>query len=461
MAGKREQPPNVALEMGLPSSLDTERFVLGSILLDWQEHFPKASAIINTGDFSLEKNRRIYSCMQDLHGRGVAIDRVTIANELQKRGQLESCDGLTYLVSLDDGLPQIFNIEAYARIVREKAQLRQLIFVGQKLIDRGLAAEDDPAYIIAGVESDVRQVAARNDMDAVTAWTPLQVITNYDGGLQDFISPPKAKAGIPTGYTQLDEYIIGLQAATVYVIGADTSVGKSSLLRNISSNLCRQGYGVGLISLEMPKESVVRAFIWAEAEVNSVMMRKGVLDPEDRIRVQRTASRVSQWPIYIDDTPGLSVRDIHVRARRLIQDHGIKVLAIDQFQNLDWTKGLDGSARFQREYEGLTFASRAIQLMAKELKIPVVYLSHVRRRETKKSDGGNRPTMKDLHGTSAIEKDANCVILIYRPEMDFKDRDEYKGVAELMIEKNRDGPRTGNKPIKLRYEARYTRFYEE
>lgn len=460
MAGKREQPNQIELEKGLPCNLDAERFVLGSILLD-DTYFPQASSILVAADFSLEKNRRIFLRMSDIHARGEKIDRVTVANELQKHKQLESVDGLTYLVSLDDGLPQIFNLESYARIVREKAQLRNLVFLGQHIVNRGLEAQEDPGSIIAGIESDVRHISARNDLDAATAWTPLQVIENYDGGLQDFISPPKAKAGIQTGYTQLDEYIIGLQAATVYVIGADTSVGKSSLLRNISANLCRQGYSVGLISLEMPKESVVRAFIWAEAEVNSVVMRKGLLEQEDRLRVQRMASRISQWPIYIDDTPGLSVRDIHLRARRLVQDHGIKVLAIDQFQNVDWTKGLDGTARFQREYEGLTFASRAIQLMAKDLKIPVIYLSHVRRRETKKSDGGNRPSMKDLHGTSAIEKDANCVILIYRPEMDFKDRDEYKGVAELMIEKNRDGPRTGDKPIRMRYEARYTRFYEE
>src|SRR5205823_11269485 len=216
----------VVLEKGLPANLDAERFVLGSILLD-DSYFIQTAGALQADDFSVEKHRRIFSRMAEIHERGEKIDRVTLANELMSRNQLEACDGLTYLVSLDDGLPQTFNIESYIRIVKDKAILRKIIFASQALMNRCIAGEDEPSQILAGAEETLLKLGESQVKSGLQG--PGQIIDEYQGGLNSFLDPSKRVKGISTGFAKLDEMTSGLHVGELIILAARPSMGKTAL----------------------------------------------------------------------------------------------------------------------------------------------------------------------------------------------------------------------------------------
>src|SRR5271157_5199680 len=215
--------PDLALAKGLPANLDAERFVLGSILLD-DSAFIDTAGLLEPADFSLEKHRRIFQRMTELFERGERIDRVTVANELMKQGQLESVDGLSYLVSLDDGLPHIANLESYVRIVKDKSLLRRIIFSSQKLIDRCFIGEDDPNEILAGAEENLLKLGDTRSSDALVNCDT--VIRDYEGGINAFLDPSKRIKGLSTGYLKLDEMTGGLHGGEMIVLAGRPSMGK-------------------------------------------------------------------------------------------------------------------------------------------------------------------------------------------------------------------------------------------
>src|SRR5713101_7001949 len=202
----------VALEKGLPANLDAERFVLGSILLD-DSYFIQTAGALDADDFSVEKHRRIFGRMAEIHERGEKIDRVTVANELMTRGQLEACDGLTYLVSLDDGLPQTFNIESYIRIVKDKAILRKIIFASQHLMNRCISSDEEPSQILAGAEETLLKLGEAQVKSGLMS--PAQIIEDFQGGLNSFLDPSKRIKGISTGFSKLDEMTGGLHPGEI------------------------------------------------------------------------------------------------------------------------------------------------------------------------------------------------------------------------------------------------------
>jgi replicative DNA helicase len=216
---------SIALDKGLPSNVDAERFVLGSILLN-DSLYIQAAGELQPDDFSLEKHRRIFSRMGELAERGERIDRVTVANELMRFNELESCDGLSYLVSLDDGLPQILNIDAYIRIVKDKAVLRRIIFASQHLMNRCLMGEEDADEILAGAEETLLKLGEDRVRSGLVS--PRQVIDEYQGGLNAFLDPSKRVKGISTGFTKLDEKTSGLHAGDLFILAARPSMGKTA-----------------------------------------------------------------------------------------------------------------------------------------------------------------------------------------------------------------------------------------
>ena len=220
----------VALQKGLPANIDAERFILGSVLLD-DSRFVEIAGVLNNDDFALEKHRRIFTRMNDLHARDEHIDRVTLANELLKYNELESVDGLSYLISLDDGLPHISNLDSYVKIVRDKATLRRIAIGAQQLMNRALMAEDDPGEVLAGAEETLLKLGESRTAKGLA--TPLEVIQNYEGGLNAFLDPSKRIKGISTGFAKLDEMSGGLHAGELIILAARPSMGKTALALNM------------------------------------------------------------------------------------------------------------------------------------------------------------------------------------------------------------------------------------
>jgi replicative DNA helicase len=224
----------LALARGLPANLDAERFVLGSILLNDTVYLQVAGAV-DPEDFSLEKHRRIFSRMKELYDRGMSIDRVTIAEELMKQGQLESVDGFSYLSSLDQGLPEVVNLESYVRIVKDKATLRKLIFSAQKVIDRCLIAEEEPDEILASAEESLLKLGEGRTRDLLSS--PASIVEKFPGGINAFLDPSQRIRGLSTGFTKFDEMTGGLHGGELFILAARPSMGKTALAMNIAQHV--------------------------------------------------------------------------------------------------------------------------------------------------------------------------------------------------------------------------------
>jgi len=228
---------DIAFEKGLPANLDAERFVLGSILMD-DSAYIQIAGMLEASDFSMEKHRRIFQRMSELYERGEKIDRVTLANELMKRGELESCDGLTYLVSLDDGLPQLSNVDSYARIVKDKSLLRRIILSSQQLIDRCLVGKEEPDEILASAEDSFLKLGESSAGEGLA--TPAQIIDEFQDGINAFLDPSRRVKGLSTGFLKLDEMTGGLHAGELFILAARPSMGKTALALNIAQHIATQ-----------------------------------------------------------------------------------------------------------------------------------------------------------------------------------------------------------------------------
>ena len=439
---------DTALEKGLPANLDAERFVLGSILVDDTAYISVAGDL-EAEDFSLEKHRRIFLRMGELYARGEQIDRITLANELMKQGQLESVDGLTYLVSLDDGLPTLSNLDGYVRIVRDKSVLRRIIFTAQNLINRAILAEDEPDQILAGAEESLLKLGESRAKDALA--TPKRILEEFEGGLNSFLDPSKRIKGLSTGYLKLDEMTGGLHAGELFVLAARPAMGKTALALNIAQHVATNPVNpatVAVFSLEMSRESLLTRMICAGARVDQQKFRAGYLNQEERRRLQKAAAELVKAPLYIDDTAGTHMMDIHSKLRRLKAEQGLGLVVIDYLQLMS------GRGRFENRNAEISSITRGMKLLAKELKVPILALSQLSRApETRPGD--HRPQISDLRESGSIEQDADLVAFIFREEVYKPDREDLKGLAELLLQKQRNGP-TGR--VNLVFLKEFTKF---
>ena len=383
-------PPDLALEKGLPCNLDVERMVLGAILT----RDPAATDIggldLDIEDFSLEKHRRIFRRMKEMHELGEAIDLGTLANELNRYHELESVDGLTYLTSLDDGLPRILNIGAHAKIIKEKSVLRQTIFRAQHLMNLCYAAETHPADLLSDATHEL--MALNTFTQPLASATPGGVVAAYKGGIDAFLAPPR---GMSTGFAQLDDVIYGLQPETIYVVGADTSVGKSSLALQIAFQVSRAGVPVLYCSLEMSKEALVRRLISSEADVALHNIMGGTTKLFEMHTMKVAHENISDFPLYIDDDPYCSAIGFGKKIEQHIRQHKIQLAVFDYLQILDWQgKG----SKFRDEREAFSFATKQFKQYAREFHIPVIEVSQLSRNRTTRSTKDLRPKLRDLHG---------------------------------------------------------------
>ena len=440
---------DVALaERTLPHNLEAERSVLGAILLH-NDAFNLAAEVIDSGDFFRDAHRRIFDKMVKLADRGDAIDLVTLKEELGRSSELDEVGGPAYITALVDGVPRSTNVEYYARIIKEKATLRNLIFSANKILATAYAAEDDADLILDQAEHAIFAIADDKVRDGFVSLRELA-----QGSLETIEKLHSRKeliTGVPTGFTDLDEMTSGLQPSDLIIVAARPSMGKTSLVLNIAQHVgTRTDMTVGLFSLEMSKEQLFLRMLTAEARINAHRLRGGFLGERDWGKLSQAIGTLSEARIFIDDTPSIGVLEMRAKCRRLAAEHGLHLVIIDYIQLMQ------GRGRFENRTLEVASISRSMKGLAKELNVPIVVLSQLSR--APEARAGHRPQLADLRESGALEQDADVVVFIYREDQ-YADRSQpatdAQGVAELIVGKQRNGP-TG--VVKLAFIREFTRF---
>jgi len=436
-------------ERTLPHNLEAEKSVLGAVLVN-NEAFNHAAELIDARDFFRDAHRRIFDKMIILSERGDAIDLVTLKEELARVGELESVGGPAYVASLADGVPRSANVEHYARIVKEKATLRNLIFSANKILANAYQAEDDPDTILDGAEKAIFEIAQDR---ARSGFTPLKDLVHTSFATIEKLQQHKGMVtGVPTGFVDLDEMTSGLQPSDLVLVAARPSMGKTSFVLNIAQHVgINTGLTVGFFSLEMSKEQLFMRMLTGEARIDAHRFRSGYLNEKDYGRLSHALGTLAEARVYIDDTASIGVLEMRAKARRLQSEHSLDLLIIDYIQLMQ------GRGRFESRQAELASISRSLKGLAKELHVPVVALSQLSRAPETRSD--HRPQLSDLRESGALEQDADVVMFIYRDEQ-YRDADgqpnqDTEGVAEIIIGKQRNGP-VGT--VKLAFIKEHTRF---
>jgi replicative DNA helicase len=438
---------DATLERPLPNNLDAERSILGAILLD-NNALNAAIENLRPEDFFLDQHRRVFVQMMALGENQQAIDLVTLTEELHRRGELEASGGAPYLAALADGMPRVTNVEHYARIVKEKALLRNLIHATHNIQQRALEGEDGADTILDNAESSIFALAE----DRVkVGLTPIKDIVkdNFER-LERIFREGKSITGVPTGYGELDKLTSGLQTSELLILAARPSQGKTALALNLAENIAlRAGLPVAIFSLEMSKESLLQRLVAAVAQIDAHKFRTGHLSKQDWSRMTEALGTISAAPLWIDDAGSISVLEIGAKARRLKRDKGLSLLVVDYLQLIT------ARGRFNSRQEEVSNISRSLKGLAKELQIPVLVLSQLTRAPEREERG---PQLSDLRESGAIEQDADVVMFIYRPNWSKMDASpEERDQADIIIAKQRNGP---TDRVKFVFRSRLTRFEE-
>jgi replicative DNA helicase len=440
-------PAQANLERPLPQNLDAERSILGAILLD-NHALNAAIENLKPEDFFLEQHRRVFNQMIALGESQQAIDLVTLTESLHRVGELESSGGAPYLAALADGMPRVSNVEHYARIVREKALLRNLIHATHNIQQRALEGEDGADTILDNAESSIFALAE----DRVKAGLiPVKDIVrdNFER-LEKIFREGKSITGVSTGYTELDKLLSGLQPSELLILAARPSQGKTALALNFAENISiRAGSPVAFFSLEMSKESLLQRLVASVAQIDAHKFRSGHLSREDWRRMTEALGTISSAPLWIDDAGSTSVLEIGAKARRLKREKGLSLVVVDYLQLIT------GRGRFSNRQEEVSSISRGLKGLAKELQIPVLVLSQLTRAPEREERG---PQLSDLRESGAIEQDADVVMFIYRPHWSKMEASpEERDQAEIQVAKQRNGP---TDKVRFVFRSRLTRFEE-
>jgi replicative DNA helicase len=424
-------------EKGLPADINAEKFLLGSVLLDGNR-YSEIAAAIQPDMFSLEKHKRIWSAFSDLSERGSAIDRITLASELDRRGELESVDGLSYLVSLDDGLPRVQNIDSYVGILAEKFRLRQLLYIAGRItaqVQSGEFRADEVLTNAGGMLSAQPSSFGSNNLETVDSF-----IRRAPGGINRVLDPSTWDAGIPTGFELLDEWTDGFHAGEIFIVAARPGHGKTAWASAVTKNVARQGNGVAVFSLELSKQMFLSRMFCEEAYINYSRWRAGGLTPEERQRLRMATEIVMGLPIMVSDASGATVPDIGNEVKRMEQTQEISLIVMDYAQLVKPVQ-----KRFSNENEKFTAIGEDIKGLAKRSGKPILLLSQLTR-ESEKQQGDNRPKIAQARGAGVWEEIAFVGACLYREWLRKRERDDLRNYAELLIEKNRSG-QAGTVPL--------------
>lgn len=431
--------------MTSPKSIDAEKCVLGAIMLD-NKALNAAQELLRGEDFFLESHRKIYRMMEQLSEKSMVIDLLTVKEALENSGELEKIGGAVYISSLVDGVPKSANIEYYAKIVIEKSILRELIDSSHNIISNCLDSDTPPEEILDLAEMSIFKIAGER---IKTQFLPMKDVAEESFKLlEQIIDHKEAIKGIPTGFEKFDELTLGLQPSELIIIAARPSMGKTTFCLNIARNIAASTpKKAGIFSLEMSKEQLFLRMLCSEARIDSHRLRMGMLSKAEVEKLKIAFNTLSESNIFIDDTPGIGVIEMRAKARRLKAKEGLDVLFVDYLQLMR------GRGRYENRNQEVTDITRSLKGLAKELRIPVIVVSQLSRAPEKRGRD-YKPQLSDLRESGAIEQDADLVMFIYREEL-YKSDSDNKGIAEMIIAKQRNGPIDS---FQLTFIKEYTRF---
>lgn len=429
-----------------PNALEAERAVLGGILLE-NEAINVVLEVLSLDDFYSEANAKIFDAMTELFRRSQPVDHVTLREALDHSGKLAGVGGDEYLLSLTNTIPTVTNIQAHARIVREKSVVRRLIQVCHEVTSRGYGDYGGVEEFLDESESSIFAVArerTRNPYEHVK-----EVVMRTFQEIHETANRGEAITGLPTGFSLLDKMTAGMHGGDLIIVAGRPGMGKTSFALNVAHNACEAAkVPVAVFSLEMPKGQLVRRLLGSEARVDGNRIRTGQLHKEDWPKLADAAGTLSELPIWIDDTPAITLLELRAKARRLRSEVGLSLIVVDYLQLMR-----SGSRNDSREQE-ISEISRSLKALAKELEIPVIALSQLNRGVESRGVKDKRPQLSDLRESGAIEQDADTIWFIYRDEVYNRESDD-RGIAEIIVGKQRAGP-TGT--CRVRFFSEYTRF---
>ena len=432
---------NNELDRRLPFSLEAEQSLLGSVLID-PRCMDEVASLVTADDFYMPEHREIWLAMQAMYLKSKNIDVVTLIDELTKSGTYTEAGGREYLKLVAETVPAAVNAKDYAKIVRDRAILRQLIGAGEDIAEAGYAGDDDAESLVEYAEGKIYRIAeGREDKNFIHIRDALLQV--YDR-LQTLAANPEALRGTPTGFKALDNVIVGMGKADLVLIGARPGMGKTAFAMNIAVEAAyRTQKTVCVFNLEMSAEQLANRMLSSEAQIDSFKMRSGDLHDEDWNAIAHAASRLSETEILIDDTSGITVTGMKSKLRR-VKNLGLVVV--------DYLQLMQGEKHQDNRVQEVADISRGLKLMAKELEIPVICCAQLSRGPENRPD--KRPMLSDLRDSGAIEQDADIVMFLYRDEY-YKEETAEQSVAEVIIAKNRHGSLDR---IKLGWIGRFTKF---
>ena len=428
----------------LPFSMPAEQSLLGAILID-PSALNEVAVTIKADDFYLEEHKQIYLAMTELFVASREIDVVTLIDRLVTAGVYDKSGGEDYLRTLSDAVPDALNVKDYARIVKDKSVLRQLILAANEISESAYSEQESVSAVLDHAENLIYQVAQGRDTQNFRHIR--DVLSSFYDSLHQLQENPEAVAGVKTGFSGLDRVLAGMGKTDLVLVGARPGMGKTSFALNIAVNIARQTRKkVCFFSLEMSAEQVVSRMVSSEAMINSYALRTGKLTEKDWETLAYAASALSECDILIDDTSTMTVTAMKAKLRRE-KNLGLVVI--------DYLGLMQGDKRAENRVQEVSAISRALKIMAKELGIPVICCAQLSRGPESRND--NRPQLSDLRDSGAIEQDADTVIFLYRSEYYKKDESPQNGmsIAEVIVAKNRHGE---TKTVKMGWNGQYTKF---
>ncbi|MBX6377733.1 MAG: replicative DNA helicase [Clostridia bacterium] len=423
-----------------PQSIEAEQSVLGAMLIE-RDAILRAADVLTGEDFYREAHRWVFEAILALFDRSEPVDMVTVAEELRQRGRLDAVGGVEYIEHLAHVVPTAANVEYYARIVEEKALLRQLIGVGTEIVRRAYEGQEDAASLMDAAENLVFSLGLKRRNRPYAALK--DVLIDAFEHIEHLYMNRGSVLGVPTGFTEFDQLTSGLHPSELVILAARPSQGKTALCLNVARHAAIQKrIPTAIFSLEMSREQLAQRLLCAEAKVDGHRLRTGHLTEDDWRPLSRALGRLSEAPIFIDDTPNISLMELRAKARRLKAEHDVGLVIVDYLQLMH----LRG--RSESRQQEISEISRSLKALARELQVPILALSQLSRAVEMRQD--RKPQLSDLRESGAIEQDADVVIFIYqRPER------ENENVVDLILAKQRNGP-TGT--VQLYFHKQYGRF---
>jgi replicative DNA helicase len=427
-----------------PHNTEAEQAVLGCMLLD-SDVIPTVTELLRSEDFYREDHREICEAILDLSEKARPVDIITVSEQLQLRGTLDGVGGLEYLNNIAMAVPTTANARHYAKIVEEKSLLRKLIRASSEISNMSFEASEEAAYVLDRAEKSIFDILQKRSTQGFTHIK--DVLLETFNRLEELYNSKSYITGIPTGFTDLDYKTAGLQNSDLVLIAARPGMGKTAMALNITQYAAvHMNVPVAVFNLEMSRDQLVNRMLSSEVMVDSHKMRTGKLEDGDWHKIARALAPLSEAPVYIDDTPGISVMDIRAKCRRLKLEKNLGLVVIDYLQLMQ------GRGRSENRQQEVSEISRSLKILAKELNVPVVTMSQLSRGPESRTD--HRPMLSDLRESGAIEQDADIVMFLYRDDY-YNPDTEKKNIAEVIIAKHRNGS-TGT--IELRWFGEYTKF---